>query len=62
MLWTSRRPLMINGIGARVSTPAPDSAASGDLAASSVRTREAFGWEPTGPILIEDIDAGAYFH
>jgi nucleoside-diphosphate-sugar epimerase len=32
-----------------------------DLAASSERTRELLGWEPTGPTLIEDIDAGAYF-
>jgi nucleoside-diphosphate-sugar epimerase len=31
-----------------------------DLAATSVRTRELLGWEPAGPTLIEDIDAGAY--
>ncbi len=33
-----------------------------DLAASSTRTRELLRWEPTGPTLIDDIDAGAYFH
>jgi nucleoside-diphosphate-sugar epimerase len=33
-----------------------------DLAASSEGTRELLGWVPTGPTLIEDIDAGAYFH
>ena len=32
-----------------------------DLSASSERTRELFGWEPTGPTLVEDIEAGAYF-
>jgi nucleoside-diphosphate-sugar epimerase len=31
-----------------------------DLAASSTATRELLGWVPTGPTLIEDIDAGAY--
>jgi nucleoside-diphosphate-sugar epimerase len=31
-----------------------------DMAASSAITREALGWEPTGPTLIEDIEAGAY--
>jgi nucleoside-diphosphate-sugar epimerase len=33
---------------------------AGDLAGSSVLTRERFGWEPTGPTLLEDIAAGAY--
>lgn len=33
-----------------------------DLAASSERTRELLRWAPSGPTLIEDIDAGAYFH
>ena len=33
-----------------------------DLAASSEGTRALLGWVPTGPTLIEDIDAGAYFH
>jgi len=32
-----------------------------DLSASSERTRARFGWEPTGPTLVEDIEAGAYF-
>jgi len=31
-----------------------------DAAASSVRTRELLGWEPSGPTLLEDIAAGAY--
>jgi nucleoside-diphosphate-sugar epimerase len=31
-----------------------------DLAATSTVTRELLGWAPTGPALIEDIDAGAY--
>ena len=33
-----------------------------DLAASSRRTQELLGWTPSGPTLVEDIDAGAYFH
>lgn len=32
-----------------------------DLPASSARTRELLGWEPTGPTLLEDIAGGAYF-
>jgi hypothetical protein len=31
-----------------------------DLTATSIATRELLGWIPTGPTLIEDIDAGAY--
>ncbi|MGW5744655.1 SDR family oxidoreductase [Amycolatopsis sp. NPDC003861] len=31
-----------------------------DLAATSERTRELLGWMPTGPTLLEDLDAGAY--
>jgi nucleoside-diphosphate-sugar epimerase len=31
-----------------------------DLAATSTATRQLLGWAPTGPALIEDIDAGAY--
>jgi nucleoside-diphosphate-sugar epimerase len=31
-----------------------------DLAATSTATQELLGWTPTGPTLIEDIDAGAY--
>jgi nucleoside-diphosphate-sugar epimerase len=31
-----------------------------DMAATSTATRELLGWAPTGPTLIEDIDAGAY--
>ena len=31
-----------------------------DLTAESAATRQLLGWAPTGPALIEDIDAGAY--
>jgi nucleoside-diphosphate-sugar epimerase len=31
-----------------------------DLTATSAATRDLLGWTPTGPSLIEDIDAGAY--
>lgn len=31
-----------------------------DLSASSAMTRQLFGWEPNGPTLIEDIEAGRY--
>ena len=31
-----------------------------DLAATSTATRQLLGWAPTGPTLIEDIDAGGY--
>ena len=31
-----------------------------DAPASSARTRERYGWEPTGPTLLEDIAAGGY--
>jgi nucleoside-diphosphate-sugar epimerase len=31
-----------------------------DVSASSRLTRERFGWEPTGPTLLEDIAAGGY--
>ncbi|MFD8248007.1 SDR family oxidoreductase [Nocardia sp. NPDC059691] len=31
-----------------------------DLSATSEATRELLGWKPTGPTLIEDLDAGAY--
>lgn len=31
-----------------------------DLSASSTRTRELLGWTPSGPTLLDDIDAGAY--
>ena len=32
-----------------------------DSPASGVRTNELFGWQPTGPGLIEDLDKGHYF-
>jgi nucleoside-diphosphate-sugar epimerase len=31
-----------------------------DLSATSTATRELLGWTPTGPTLIQDLDAGAY--
>lgn len=31
-----------------------------DMTSSSALTRATYGWEPTGPTLIEDITAGAY--
>jgi nucleoside-diphosphate-sugar epimerase len=31
-----------------------------NLAATSTATQELLGWEPTGPTLVEDLDAGAY--
>jgi nucleoside-diphosphate-sugar epimerase len=31
-----------------------------DLSATSAVTQERFGWTPTGPTLVEDLDAGAY--
>src|SRR5439155_21868804 len=31
-----------------------------DLAATSAMTQELLGWTPTGPTLIQDLDAGAY--
>jgi nucleoside-diphosphate-sugar epimerase len=31
-----------------------------DMSATSTATRELLGWAPTGPTLIEDLDAGAY--
>lgn len=33
-----------------------------DSPASSLRTRELLGWQPTGPGLIDDLDKGHYFH
>lgn len=32
-----------------------------DITASSTITRELLGWTPSGPTLIEDLDAGSYF-
>ena len=31
-----------------------------DMSSSSTHTRARYGWEPTGPTLVEDIAAGAY--
>jgi nucleoside-diphosphate-sugar epimerase len=33
-----------------------------DLSATSTATRNLLGWTPTGPTLVEDLDAGAYSH
>lgn len=33
-----------------------------EMSATSDETRQRFGWEPTGPTLLEDIAAGAYAH
>lgn len=59
------------GLGLPVTSVAPEDAVEQfgfigaffamDLSASSERTRARFGWEPTGPTLVEDIEAGAYF-
>jgi nucleoside-diphosphate-sugar epimerase len=59
------------GLGLPVTSVAPDDAVEHfgfigsffgmDMSASSERTRARFGWEPTGPTLVEDIEAGAYF-
>jgi nucleoside-diphosphate-sugar epimerase len=35
--------------------------AGGDMAASSARTRELLGWQPTGPDLITDLDQPDYY-
>jgi nucleoside-diphosphate-sugar epimerase len=32
-----------------------------DIPASSTLTQELLGWTPSGPTLIQDLDAGAYF-
>ncbi|MDA8367791.1 MAG: NAD-dependent dehydratase, partial [Actinomycetota bacterium] len=31
-----------------------------DMPVSAALTRAATGWEPTGPTLVEDLDAGRY--
>jgi nucleoside-diphosphate-sugar epimerase len=59
------------GLGLPVTSVAPEDAVEHfgfigaffamDLSASSERTRARFGWEPTGPTLVEDIETGAYF-
>ena len=58
------------GLGLPVESISPEDAAeklgwigpffSYDLTASSATTRELLGWEPTGPTLLEDLDAGHY--
>jgi nucleoside-diphosphate-sugar epimerase len=57
-------------LGLSVASIAPDDVAAHfgwigtffgmDLAATSTMTRELLGWSPTGPTLIDDLDAGAY--
>ena len=59
------------GLGLPVTSVAPEDAVEHfgfigaffamDLSASSERSRARFGWQPTGPTLVEDIEAGAYF-
>lgn len=59
------------GLGLPVTSVAPEQAAEHfgwigpffamDGAASSAVTRAQLGWQPTGPSLLEDLDAGAYF-
>jgi len=59
------------GLGLPVTSVAPEDAIEHfgfigaffgmDMSASSARTRARFGWEPTGPSVSEDIEAGAYF-
>jgi nucleoside-diphosphate-sugar epimerase len=59
------------GLDLPVTSVAPDDAAahfgwlgaflSMDIQASSERTRALLGWDPTGPTLLADLDAGRYF-
>lgn len=59
------------GLGLPVESVAPDDVAAHfgwlgmffgrDIPGSSTITRERFGWTPTGPTLIEDLEAGVYF-
>ncbi|MFJ7999214.1 SDR family oxidoreductase [Streptomyces sp. NPDC096310] len=59
------------GIGVPVRSIAPEDAKDHfgwiggffamDIPASSTRTRELLGWTPSGPTLIQDLDAGSYF-
>ncbi|MFE3741347.1 SDR family oxidoreductase [Streptomyces sp. NPDC059134] len=59
------------GIGVPARSIAPDAAPRHfgwigrffalDIPASSARTRELLGWTPTGPTLVQDLDAGSYF-
>jgi nucleoside-diphosphate-sugar epimerase len=59
------------GLGVPVRSVRPEDAAAHfgwigvffamDLPASSTLTRELLGWTPTGPTLLEDLDAGSYF-
>jgi nucleoside-diphosphate-sugar epimerase len=58
------------GLGLPVESVAPEQAAehfgwigaffTADCPVSSDRTRELLGWEPAGPTLLEDLDAGHY--
>lgn len=71
----TKRPLIAEVIGRRLGLPvvsiSRDEAADHfgflghffglDIPASSAKTRERLGWQPTGPGLIEDIDREAYF-
>jgi nucleoside-diphosphate-sugar epimerase len=58
------------GLGVPVESVAPEDATdalgwigpffAGDFPVSSARTRELLGWQPSGPTLLEDLDAGYY--
>jgi nucleoside-diphosphate-sugar epimerase len=59
------------GLGVPTASIAPENAfghfgplglfAGMDFPATAIVTRELLGWTPTGPTLIEDLDAGHYF-
>ena len=59
------------GLGVPVQSIAPDDAVAHfgflgmllgwDIPTSSALTQERYGWTPSGPTLIEDLDAGVYF-
>jgi hypothetical protein len=47
---------------ARVARAGTTAFLAADVPASSALTRERFGWLPTHPGLIDDLDEGHYFH
>ncbi|MBU2669384.1 SDR family oxidoreductase [Actinoplanes bogorensis] len=56
------------GLGIETAPAAPEELGwigpmfAADSPASNTITRETYGWNPTGPTLIEDLDAGHYFN